>query len=74
MRASDVADNDPGRCCSPCHRMPLNTETRLQNASDDVASNVCRNLPQQGFHCRRHLGTARSCLPRHQHVTRTLLT
>jgi hypothetical protein len=33
----------PGRRCSPCHRMPANSqETRIQSALDDVAGNVCQ--------------------------------
>jgi len=39
----DVAGNEPGRDCSPRHRMPF----RIQNALDDVAGNICPAPPGQ---------------------------
>jgi len=36
----DVVGNIPGRHCSPRHRMPCNSKTRVRNALDDVAGSI----------------------------------
>jgi len=36
----------PARYCLPCHRMPYNKKTRVNNALSDVAGNRCQALEQ----------------------------